>query len=121
MFQARPELCPARRAANATATQSRSFSAKLVAERFYPQLEHTVTAHLCMKETEKKTTVNFRKIGQKYKYTNKRANRYSQSACEKKKTLQKRETHIIHYTYTRYVPINMRNFDARDRQRAVDR
>lgn len=32
MFQARPELCPARCTANAAAAQARSFSAQLVAE-----------------------------------------------------------------------------------------
>lgn len=36
MFQARPELGPARRAAHATAAQSRRLAAQLVAERFYP-------------------------------------------------------------------------------------
>lgn len=47
MFQARPELSPAWRAAHATAAQSRRFAAQLIAERFYPQLEHAVTTHLC--------------------------------------------------------------------------
>lgn len=46
MFQARPELCPARGPAHAAAAQSRSFSAQFVAERFYPQFEHAVTVHL---------------------------------------------------------------------------
>jgi len=46
MFQARPELCPARRAAHTAAAQTRSFSAQLIAERFYPQLEHAITTHL---------------------------------------------------------------------------
>lgn len=46
MFQARPELCPARRAAHATAARPRSFSAQFVAEWFYPQFEHSVASHL---------------------------------------------------------------------------
>jgi len=46
VFQTRAELCPARRAAHAAAAQSRSFSAQLVAERFYAQFEHAVTVHL---------------------------------------------------------------------------
>lgn len=50
VFQARPELRPARRPADASATLSRSFPAQFVAERFYPQFEHAVTARLYRKK-----------------------------------------------------------------------
>lgn len=56
MFQARPELGPARRATHSAAAQSRGLAAKLVAERFYPQFEHAVTGHL--KTHKRKKTVN---------------------------------------------------------------
>lgn len=56
VFQARPELCPARCAAYATAAQTRSFSAQLVAERFYPQLEHAVATHLKNKQHKRLIT-----------------------------------------------------------------
>lgn len=36
VFEARSELCPARRAAHAAAAQSRSFAAQFIAERFDP-------------------------------------------------------------------------------------
>lgn len=49
VFQARPELGPARRAAHATTAQSGGFSAQFVAERFDPQFENAVTVDL--KET----------------------------------------------------------------------
>lgn len=46
VFQARPELRPARRAANAAAAQSGRLSAQLVAERLDPQFENAVTVDL---------------------------------------------------------------------------
>jgi len=62
MFQTRAEFCPARRAAHATAAQSRSFSSQLVAERFYPQFEHAVTVRLKKKNFNFfKKPVDFRK------------------------------------------------------------
>lgn len=58
VFQARPELCPARRAAHAAAAQSRSFSAQLVAKRFYPQFEHAVAVGLYTTTKQNKSVIN---------------------------------------------------------------